>query len=70
MVTVDSARLTPELLDAAAERGVRIAIGGWDGPEDSALLNRADPGPWQAMLDAGHSALTDQPATVLDLLGR
>ena len=70
LVSVDSAQLTPEFIARARELGVTVAISGWDGPEDAALLRDADPGPWRALLERGFAASTDQPDLLLDLLGR
>lgn len=70
MVWVRSNGLTEEFVVGARARGLAIAIGGWDGGEDSALARRSDPGPWTAMLDHGFAAATDRPDLVLELLGR
>lgn len=70
MVSVGSRRLTPEFLTRVRELGLHMAVSGWNGPEDSALVNRSDPGPWLAILEQGYSAITDQPDAVLELLSR
>ncbi|MBS0125145.1 glycerophosphodiester phosphodiesterase family protein [Thetidibacter halocola] len=70
MVSVRSAGVTPAFLATVSERGVRVAISGWDGGEDSALVYKDDPGPWRAALAHGFSALTDQPERLLTALGR
>ena len=69
MVSVASARLTPEFVSRLQELGVVLMIGP-GGPEDSALVNDDDPGPWQAVLDRGFSVSTDQPDLLIELLGR
>ena len=69
LVSVASAGLTPEFVSRLEELGVWLTIGA-GGPEDSALVNRDDPGPWRALLDRGLSASTDQPNLVLGLVGK
>lgn len=70
MVWVGSSGLTEDFITSAQDRKLRIAIGGWDGPEDSALARQSDPGPWKVLLDRGFIAATDQPELVLEILGR
>lgn len=70
MVWVTSPGLTDAFTAALRERGLGLIIGGWSGPEDSALLYKDDPAPWQAMLARGVIAATDQPDRVLSVLGR
>lgn len=69
LVSVGSARVTPEFVSHAQELGVWVVIAS-GGPEDSALVNDSDPEPWRKVLEQGFSAATDQPDLVLRLLGR
>lgn len=70
MVSVKSAGMTPEFLSTLEELGLLLAASGWEGPEDSALLNSGDPAPWRAALENADAALTDRPEMVLEILGR
>jgi len=70
MVSVGSARLTPEFLARVEELHLHLAISGWSNTEDSALVDGDDPGPWLAVLNSGYSAMTDYPEVVLELLSR
>jgi len=69
MVSVASARLTPDFVSRLEELGIVLTIGS-GGPEDSALINNDDIGPWSAVLDRGFSVSTDQPDLVLKILGK
>ena len=69
MVSVASANLTPEFVSRLEELGIVLTISS-GGPEDSALVNGNDTGPWRTVLDRGFSASTDQPDLVLKLLGK
>jgi glycerophosphoryl diester phosphodiesterase len=70
MISVVSAGLTPEFLDRLNELNIRLMISGFAGPEDSALVNEADPTVWEAALELGFAASTDQPDLLLTALGR
>ena len=70
MISVGSARLTPEFLGRLDELGLRLMISGFAGPEDSALESRNDPKAWNAALELGFAASTDQPGLLLEALGR
>jgi len=69
-IHVKSSGLTHEFLSRMGDLGLRLFISGWDGGEDYALVDRADPGPWRAAIATGFGVLTDQPDAVLRLLGR
>lgn len=70
MVSVKSSRLSPEFIARAQDLGLRVAVSGWASHQDFALIERNDPQPWLAVLEAGLSAVTDAPEAVLRLMGR
>lgn len=70
LVSVGSARLTPEFLERLDTLGLRLMISGFAGPEDSALVHRNDPSAWHAALEHGFAASTDRPDLLLEALGR
>jgi len=70
MVSVTSMRLTPGFIKRLDELGIRLMISGFSGPEDSALVREGDPTAWEAALEHGFVASTDQPELLLDALGR
>ncbi len=70
MISVRSARLTPDFIARVQDFGLHLVISGWATGEDSALVDRDDPGPWRAVLSGGYSAMTNYPDVVLQLLSR
>lgn len=69
MVNVGASKVTPAFLARLEELDVRLAISGWAGAEDMALVD-GDPGPWLAALEMSPIALTDRPGALLEALGR
>ncbi|SMX24516.1 glycerophosphodiester phosphodiesterase family protein [Boseongicola aestuarii] len=70
MVSIKSSRLSPEFIAQAGNLGLRVAVSGWASREDFALIERDDPQPWLAVLEADLSVVTDAPEAVLRLMGR
>jgi glycerophosphoryl diester phosphodiesterase len=69
-VSADIPRITPEFLTRTDELGIHLIISGRQSGEDYALVEDANPEPWQALLDMGYSVFTGRPDEVLNLLGR
>lgn len=69
MINVGASKVNPAFLARLEELGVKLAISGWSGAEDMALIEN-DPGPWLAALALSPIALTDRPEMLLEALGR
>jgi len=68
-VHVRRAGVTPAFLARVEELNLHLIVSGWYSGEDAALLE-GDAGPWAEAFAIATGVATDQPAAVLELLGR